>query len=440
MRINQGNAIGGLGKHLVQMEQTQHFLQIASQEVLRVLEGDLVIILVSTLEGHMVRGFAVEEYHDVYEGFLGNVVQNPKKIWVEPSSDQPSIEFLQTLFSNHLNPDHDMNHIFGVRIFESDHSMGAILVCSNKETANQKNFLHAVASIVSSALCRENAEENLRQYQKMETLGLLAGGIAHDFNNLLMTIVGNTDLALRKNKPDFGCCSFAASNIMGVQSSDIIDTQAAFFFTKKTYFSPEQINVNEVLKEMIPILQQVFVGSIQIDFCHSKDPAWILMDRKDFETALLNLVVNAKEAIGEQGNVRISVAMSGGKEREQVCVKVQDNGTGIAPEVLSKVFDPFFTTKSTGTGLGLTMVRSVIERAGGNLSVESTTNGSSFYLNFPLEYPDFAKEKISFAEKKILQIAEKTPKKDLGCRRQPLGSVGPRRDAGRGRVYSTGSR
>ena len=394
LRIHQGNAIGGLGKQLVQIEQTQQFLQVASDEVLQVLKVDLVVILVSTVEGHMIRGLAVKNQAQSYRDLVGEIVITPQKIWKQPSSNQPSPLFLNSLLSGELLHYRELNHIQGVRIFESDNNMGAILVGSVDKVHEQKTFLTAVASIVSSALCRETAEENLRQYQKMETLGLLAGGIAHDFNNLLMTIVGNTELALRKttHKPDV---ARLLNQISWASNQATSLTHKLLSFSQKSSFAPDNIDINLVLQEMIPILQQAFVGRIQLDIQYADTPAWIIIDRKDFETALLNLVLNAKDAIKDQGNVGISVAILHTKNQQRVLVQVQDNGIGIAPDVLSKVFEPFFTTKSTGTGLGLTMVRSVVERAEGDLTVESTSEGSSFFLEFPMRSPTYQPEMMS---------------------------------------------
>ena|GEM_PF-5171849 len=396
-RAKQGASIGWLGQKLVQIERSQLFMKVASEEILRVLSVDLVLIVVADVEGYTVKSVsAPSENEMICKLFLERNINVSKKIWKKQiQSDRPDGLFLEKLIPEDACVYREMKNISSVQLLDAENNLGSIMVFSHRESTEQQNFLTAVSSLLSSALCRESAEDNLRQFQKMETLGLLAGGIAHDFNNLLMTIVGNTDVALRKP-------AISSELIHLLQQISWASNQATSLthklltFSKKSSLSPERININTVLKEMLPIIQQAFFGHVELEICYSSQPAWIEIDRRDFETALLNLILNAKEAIEDHGTVWISVSQltssSSNAETPKIRLQVKDNGCGIEPVILSKVFEPFFTTKLTGTGLGLTMVRSVIERASGELTVESTANGTVFNLDFPKQFPIQVKE------------------------------------------------
>ena len=162
-------------------------------------------------------------------------------------------------------------------------------------------------------------------------------------------------------------------------------TRKLLTFTQKSQPALEKFDLNNMILDMKSILAQSFFGkvSLQINCCSS--PVVILADRKEMENALLNLVLNAKEAIQEHGEVKVSTKLSNHKGSPAVDLIVQDNGSGLPAPIKQKIFEPFFTTKTNGTGLGLVMVHSVVQKSGGTISVDSQLdNLTTFTLTFPI--------------------------------------------------------
>ncbi len=251
----------------------------------------------------------------------------------------------------------------------------------------------------------KKAEEEKKQMQKillvsqkMEIVGKLAGGIAHDFNNLLMVINGLSEKLLDKlpaNDPSYK--DIKKIHKSGEKASQLVNKLLGF--SKRQITNPQVINVNKYLINFWDILKSVVTGGIELipDLNYSSEPLEIKIDPVQFEQILMNLVVNSKDAIKEEGVIRIStyfedvskkiMAVDGViKKGKYVVLEVSDNGSGINPEYLEKIFEPFFTTKkrNKGTGLGLSNVFGIVKQNKGFIRVESTLNkGTTFYLYFP---------------------------------------------------------
>ncbi|MET0258432.1 MAG: ATP-binding protein, partial [Methylobacterium sp.] len=255
-----------------------------------------------------------------------------------------------------------------------------------------------MAGIVLDRTDQRVTEDALRQAQKMEAIGQLTGGVAHDFNNLLTVIVGGLDMMIRK--PDnVGRVKRLAEAAMGAARRGEQLTQQLLAFSRRQMLRPQTLNPNRLLLDFKPLAERAAGGAIELIF--DLDPAIdpIRIDPTQFEAAVLNLVVNARDAMeGDARGTRIvvcsrnvhldtaAVAERGVSPGAFVEVSVSDLGSGIAPETLARVFEPFFTTKEVGkgTGLGLSQVYGFTRSAGGFVGIESEIDvGTTFRLYFP---------------------------------------------------------
>ncbi len=236
-------------------------------------------------------------------------------------------------------------------------------------------------------------EEQLRQSQKMEAIGQLSSGVAHDFNNLLTVIKGYIGLLRAKGQ--------VSPEIYGAiqQIDEAADratnlTRQLLTFSRQQIMQPADLNLNGVVLNMAKMLRRLLSESIEMEVEAAEQPVWIRGDEGMVEQVLLNLVVNARDAIPRAGRLRVSTMTVEFTEADvaparpgvYACLAVSDTGTGIAPEVLPRIFEPFFTTKGVGkgTGLGLATVYGVMQQHGGWITVESTVGqGTTFRAYFP---------------------------------------------------------
>src|SRR5664280_1366654 len=242
-----------------------------------------------------------------------------------------------------------------------------------------------------------SSEEQVRQLQKMDAVGRLAGGIAHDFNNLLTVIMGYTDLLLHKLAPDDP--RFAGMQIIqktAVRAAQL--THQLLAFSRKQVLAPRLLDLNTVVTGMTGILRRLIGESIELVFTPAKDPGLVKVDRGQIEQVIVNLVVNARDAMPDGGRITIETAIIDLKEPDaarklglshgqHVILRVIDIGTGMDSATQSKIFEPFFTTKDPGkgTGLGLATVYGIVAQSGGSIRVESELgHGTTFSLYFPL--------------------------------------------------------
>ncbi|MBI3710326.1 MAG: response regulator [Proteobacteria bacterium] len=238
-------------------------------------------------------------------------------------------------------------------------------------------------------------EEQLRQSQKMEAVGQLTGGLAHDFNNLLTVILGNA-VTLAEELTDVRQCQMAELiNAAGVRAADL--TRRLLVFSRRQVLQPSMIEASELIKEMEPLLRHTLGANIAIA-AKLQPGLWpINADRAQLENALLNLAINARDAMPNGGAMTIETANVSADEGyaalnpgiapgEYVMLALTDIGSGIAADMLEKVFEPFFTTKPAGkgSGLGLSMVYGFVRQSGGLAKIYSEVgNGTTVRLYFP---------------------------------------------------------
>ncbi len=238
-------------------------------------------------------------------------------------------------------------------------------------------------------------EEQLRQTQRLESIGLLAGGVAHDFNNLLTGIMGQASLLLNDASPDMA--GALKEIIEGTERAAHL-TRQLLAYSGKGQFLVRDLHLTRAVREMADLLRLSIPKSVELrlDLCE-RLPS-IAMDPGHLKQAVVNLVINAGEAIGEGNSGRLSVATGvqeidcpfvdalGGEVRagRRVYLEVSDTGSGMDPETIERIFDPFFTTKFTGRGLGLAAVSGIVRSQHGAITVKSVPGGgSTFRVLFP---------------------------------------------------------
>lgn len=230
---------------------------------------------------------------------------------------------------------------------------------------------------------RDKAERALHQAQKMEAVGQLTGGVAHDFNNLLTVVMGNLQILAKHLRND----ALAAELIQAVlkaakRGADLNRTLLAF--SRKQRLVPEPLDVNELIAGMVGILRRTLGEHVKITLRQTDDLPRAMADPAQLETALLNLTVNARDALPNGGTLIIETGVVTFDEHyaalegdlnpgRYVMLAVSDGGVGMSPEVAARVFEPFFTTKETGkgSGLGLAMVYGFVKQSGGHVKIYS---------------------------------------------------------------------
>ncbi|MDX9860654.1 MAG: PAS domain S-box protein [Rhodospirillales bacterium] len=242
---------------------------------------------------------------------------------------------------------------------------------------------------------RRRMADHLRQAQKMEAVGQLTGGVAHDFNNILSVILTSAECLADDLDGDAGTETLVSSIVRSVhRAADL--TQRLLAFSRRQDLNPGVLDLSVVVADMVDLLQRSLGETIvvSIDAADSLPP--VVLDRGQFENALLNLAINARDAMPRGGALTIGIApgnppVAAGQDEgapgaDFVCVSVRDSGVGMPPDVVERVFEPFFTTKGKGqgTGLGLSMVYGFVKQSGGDIAVDSVEDeGTTFRLYFP---------------------------------------------------------
>lgn len=248
------------------------------------------------------------------------------------------------------------------------------------EIGDLARSLDAMAtSLGADRVRREGLQEQLRQAQKMEVVGRLAGGVAHDFGNLLTAILGYAEL-LRDSLGPSRSYRELDEVIKSAHRATAV-TRQLLAFSRHDAGVARVFDVNAQLRGMERLIRRVIGDGVRLEFELADDVPTVRADPGQLEQAVLNLAVNARDAMtSRQGSVRFITR----REEAEVVVSVVDDGQGMSPELLARVFEPFFTTKATGTGLGLPIVREITERFGGRVRVQSEPGkGSRFDLILP---------------------------------------------------------
>ena len=258
------------------------------------------------------------------------------------------------------------------------------------------NELIGFAKITRDISERREAQQNLEKIQrqlaesqKLDALGQLTGGVAHDFNNLLMIITGNVH-TLKKIAGDNPAGQRAVQAIETASQRGAALTRQLLTFARRQSVNPQTVDLRTRIHTVREVLDTGLGGTVQLHIDMDHDVWPVTVDPVEFETALVNLVVNARDAMPDGGSVTIHAGNvfidDDTRKGDHVAIRVQDCGMGIPPDVMSKIFDPFFTTKpiGKGTGLGLSQVHGFAHQAGGTVAVTSELGkGTTFTICLP---------------------------------------------------------
>lgn len=289
------------------------------------------------------------------------------------------------------------NAPIGIR-FEATllHRDGDEILIEASSTMLQVGGRTVINTFVKDVTQKRAAEEQLIQAQKMEAVGQLTGGIAHEFNNMLTVITGTIEIladAVKDNPP----LATITKLISEAADRGAALTSSLLSFARKQALQPADIDVNDLLEELAKLLLATFDKNIEI-VRRLDGTIWLAFaDRGQLSSALLNLAINARDAMPEGGRltlttrnvvfgVREAVAVGAGYAGDYVEIRIADTGTGIPQAILERIFDPFFSTKEVGkgTGLGLSMVFGFVKQSGGGIKVETAEgSGTTFTIYLP---------------------------------------------------------
>jgi len=284
---------------------------------------------------------------------------------------------------------------------------GALVIVSDPDEAHDtpSGLLRTIASLVAAGNDRHAKENELRQAQKMEAVGQLAGGVAHDFNNLLTSVIGSASLA-RENIADTDKVVRMLSDIERAGEHAAMLTRQMLQFSRRQAIRPHDLCVHDVVDGLDGMLRRLLPETIKLQTKLAAQRGFVHADRHAIEQLVWNLVLNARDAVGDAGRIELGVAVEpAGGEHGSALLTVQDDGCGMDQDTIDHVYEPFFTTKAVGqgTGLGLATVRRVVENLGGEIAIDSRLGkGTRFTIKIPLSKPI---EQI--AENSV--IAERSP-------------------------------
>ncbi|WP_085725681.1 PAS domain-containing sensor histidine kinase [Pseudomonas sp. R37(2017)] len=275
---------------------------------------------------------------------------------------------------------------------------GVLIDIHERKTAEEsllkftRNLEQRVADEVEARLA---AEEQLRQSQKLEAIGGLTGGVAHDFNNLLQVIAGNLHLLARHEPDNANVQRRVSASIAAVERGAKLSSQL-LAFARRQPLSPAVFTLRQIFDGLAELLLRALGETLQVHMTAFEDAWNVFVDRNQLENAILNLAINARDALQGEGridlcaeNIVLDHGFCTGKDiaaGDYVRVSVTDTGVGMPPQVLAQAFEPFFTTKADGqgTGLGLSMVFGFVKQSGGHIEIASDVGqGTRVQLYFP---------------------------------------------------------
>ncbi len=268
-------------------------------------------------------------------------------------------------------------------------SQGSVI----REKTGQPNKVVVVSRDITERL---NLETKLRQSQKMEAIGRLAGGIAHDFNNLMQAIIGYTNLLLKRLPPNDPNRDTIEQIEKSADRSAALTAQL-LAFSRKQVLKPKVVSLDSIVGDVGKLLRRLIGENIKFVSCSDKEPGFVSADPGQIEQVILNLSLNARDAMPEGGTLRtetqnivLSEKLDGFSEEfipgQYVRLSITDSGTGMTDDVKSHLFEPFFTTKNLGkgTGLGLSIVYGIVRQSGGEIIVSSALGkGTTFEVYLP---------------------------------------------------------
>ena len=255
-----------------------------------------------------------------------------------------------------------------------------VVQVSGRVARAKEDDVPALEMMVEDVTARHALEQRVREAEKLDALGRMARGIVHDFNNLLMVIGGMAELIRDDLGPDRNALEIRELLAAAATARDL--TAQLLAFTCQQPLQPTVLAVNDVINDSLAVLKRFASAAVRVDCVLGPDLPDIRVDRIHLQQVMMNLVVNARDAMPKGGRLTITTARSGGG----VCLTIADTGTGMPEEVRAHIFEPYFTTKAPGkgTGLGLATVYGIVRQNGGDIKVSSAVDvGTTFAIEFP---------------------------------------------------------
>ncbi|MBF0406420.1 MAG: transporter substrate-binding domain-containing protein [Candidatus Riflebacteria bacterium] len=320
----------------------------------------------------------IVEANEAAEKFYGWPVEQLQKMHIQD---------IEVEFENNQLVPQELKHKL------SDGTIKDVAIFTSSINIQGKTLIHCIIHDISA---HRSIEEQLRQAQKMECVGRLAGGVAHDFNNMLSVIIGYTEMALEKAKPN-GKLREYLNEIFSASKRSADITRQLLTFARKQSVNPRVLDLNTVIDGMLPMLRRLIGENIELEWQPSDELWKTKMDPSQIDQIMANLCVNARDAIEDIGKVIIETSnvtvTEECKDKQNysvpgnyVLLSITDNGCGIEKELLCHLFEPFFTTKETGkgTGLGLASIYGIMKQNSCFINVFSKQGeGTTFKLYFP---------------------------------------------------------
>ncbi len=346
------------------LETNQAFLQLLARPSAEILGKTLIGLFLPEQQAAMMSGLR--------QVLGGRELEKPIEARLQRKGDPVSVQLYARSFS--------------VQSHQADEASGAGLMIYVIDFSEQKKL-----------------EAQFAQSQKMQAIGQLAGGIAHDFNNLLTAMLGYCDLLLQRHKP--GDHSFA--DIMQIKqnasrAANLVRQLLAF--SRQQALQPRVLHVTDVLAELTNLLRRLIGSNIELQMQHGRDLYPVKVDEGQLEQVIINLVVNARDAMAQGGalqirtrNVQTAQPQPCGQDEmppgDYVVIEVEDSGHGIPPEIIQRIFEPFFSTKEVGqgTGLGLSTVYGIVRQTGGYVDVESRPQQGTLFAIYLPRHAEIAK-------------------------------------------------
>jgi len=366
-------------------------LQYSEERFRKLFEDDLSGDFIASADGRIL--MSNEAFKDIFGCTSGRpeYVTNINELFL---SEEDRDYFWQRIYSEQT-----------LRLFEMDlktiDNRTVTVVANVIGSFTSSGELEEVKGYIVDTTERKDLEKKLQQAQKLEAIGRLAGGLAHDFNNILTVIMGYSSILSEKsaaNEP----IDTEIEGIKRITQKASILTRQLLAFSRNQVLKPETVDINVLVSDVEKMLKRLITDDIQISISTAAEKGHIFVDPSKIELVLMNLVVNARDAM--QGGGKISIETKNiyfddmdypeadtaapGIYTELI---ISDTGEGIPEDHLDKIFEPFFTTKpeNKGTGLGLSSVYGIVKQSGGYIRVESSLGrGTSFFLYFPVAEPD----------------------------------------------------
>jgi PAS domain S-box-containing protein len=385
LKDEEGKDIGwvGISSDITEWKKAEAELRFLSSITRQVT--DAIVVTGEDFKINYVNPAAEEMYGYTRGELLG---KTPGIFNVDPKRDEIQQEIYRTVSTSRS----------WQGVILNQHQDGSTFFCECKISPliDRRGEIMSYIGIMRDVTRQRQLEEQLRHAQKMEAIGTLAGGIAHDFNNILAGITGYAFLAkqrLERTNPIFS--NLASIEKLSRRGSEL--TNALLAFSRRGEYKPVPVNINRIAKEVLEMIKRTRTGKIEIREELEENLSNIAGDEGLLHQVLLNLCINACDAMPEGGvlslntvrvspNKVVSPLLAGTGVGDLIMIKISDTGIGMDIAMKSRIFEPFFTTKDdkTGTGLGLSIVNGIVEKHGGWIEVESTPGaGSEFTLYFP---------------------------------------------------------